>query len=256
MPPPGPAARPDRGGAEPIRVRGLRPAGAVRLGSARLCAAVRGHTGAAAGATCASGRGPPRWVTQGRGIPPPARCGAGPTAAPSRRSPALRPARRRRAAHVPRLCPGPPLPPSLPDPTAARAAASLKQVARLPALLSEPLCLPRLLPQLTLNFICSHAVINFPGVCVRPGSWGEPSRGGTGAAQGPVGASRVAASWSLTAPQRDTRTLTAWPNGSGCAGRLLFARHCPEGIRGPWPAAGRRGWRERLSCPCPLRGAL
>lgn len=59
-------------------------------------------------------------------------------------------------------------------------------------------------------------------------------------------------------PGGDTRTLLpAWPaEGEWLCQEAAPCRYCPGGIPGPWPAAGRRGWRERPSCPCPLGGAL
>lgn len=142
----------------------------------------------------------------------------------------------------------------MPGPPAPRAEGSFKQVARLPALPAEPLCLPPPLPQLLINFICSHAVINFAGVCVRLGSRGEPSRGGSGAAQGPVGAARVAASRSLTAWQGDTRTLTAWPaEGEWLCREAALCQALPRGHL--WALAGSREARmegaPQLSLPPP-----
>lgn len=105
MPPPGPAVRI---GGEALSPSGCALCAPSRHGAARLCAAVRGHTGAAAGATCAPGRGPPRRPPAGlrkagashrrRGAGPEPRCRplppcpgppAGPAARSRTRAPAL-----------------------------------------------------------------------------------------------------------------------------------------------------------------------
>lgn len=87
VPPPGPAARPDRGRAEPIRVRGLRPAGAVRLGSAPPCTGLQAlppGLPARPGGVHPAGLHKAGASRRGRG----AVRGPSPTAAPSRRAPA------------------------------------------------------------------------------------------------------------------------------------------------------------------------
>lgn len=100
-------------------------------------------------------------------------------------------------------------------------------------------------------------LLTFPACACGRGAGTSLSRGGTGAAHGPVGAARVAASQSLTTPQRYIRKLAAWPaEGEWLCREAALCPALPRGIRGPWPVARMRGWRERPSCLCPLRGAL
>lgn len=79
-------------------------------------------------------------------------------------------------------------------------------------------------------------LLTFPACACGRGSWGEPNRGG-------IGAARIAASQSLTTPQRDTRKLTAWPaEGEWLCREAALCQTLPRGH--PWALAG--SWETRM----------